>query len=232
MGPLLSKPVSMSCHADCSVEHCAKSSASILVFDALWRSASGDYERGTAALEARGYVDPEPERHTNGFDLSGCGHMMHTYLIRVATSPDRGTQCKPDHLERWRLSALAALLQSTSVGELGLPESLQLVDADPVELQDWLDLAVTATGADWSAIRSDACYALNLEWDDLTRALFLLCRGTKSPTADPGRFTDDDWRRVEKLLRSPIPHFSNAALKYVLRGEHGLAIADDRKTPI
>lgn len=197
------------------------------VFDALWRSASNDYERGTAALKARGYVDPEPERHTNGFDLRGLrshdAYLSFEWLLLPIAAPN----ASPITSERWRLSALAALLQSTTVGELGLPESSQLVDADPVELHDWLDLAVTATGADWSAIRSDACYALSLDWDDLTRALFLLCRDTKSPTADPGRFTDDDRRRVEKLLRSPIPHFSNAALKYVLRGEHGLAIADD-----
>ncbi len=197
------------------------------VFNALWRSASGDYERGTAALQARGYVDPEPERLTNRLDLSWLrshdAYLSFEWLLLPIAAPD----ASPITSERWRLSALAALLQSTYLAELSLPEGSQLVDADPVEIYNWLDLAVTATGADWSAIRSDARYALDFEWDDQTRASFLLCRGSKSPTADPGRFTDDDWRRVEELLRSPVPHFSNAALRYVLRGEHNLAIADD-----
>jgi len=197
------------------------------VFDALWRSASRDYERGTAALKARGYDDPKPERLTNGLDLSGLrshdAYLSFEWLLLPIAAPNSD----PMTAERWRLSALAALLQSTSVGELSLPESSQLVDADPIELHDWLDLAVTATGADWSAIRSDACYALSLDWDDLTRALFLLCRDTKTPSVDQSRFIDGDWQRVERLLRSPVPYFTNAALTYILRGEHPVSNADD-----
>ncbi len=64
-------------------------------------------------FQARGYVDPEPERLTNRLDLSWLRSHDAYLSFEWLLLPMRSTRCKPITSERWRLSALAALLQST-----------------------------------------------------------------------------------------------------------------------